>query len=249
MGEKTHKQTLGSVNGDNWLSVSLPPTNQTTEGNWQDSIHFRFDLNTIQHAVLRYSGCNKLNAGRYFPAPSKPKWHSDFQLVIFRVVKSRKYCRFLIWQVLVVLVAGHMQNRRTHGRHVAPGTGGSLNYVPSLFPLAHSPHQQPSDPTCPSQTACTDVTAGTFQICESGTLCESMLSHLQMWNMKLLTSSLTMSVVPPSEIHLPAKAHLFSALAKDRAAQRKPANHHSCHKPFELNLPMLGVIFDNTLGA
>ena len=40
-----------------------------------------------------------------------------------------------------------------------------------------------------------------------------------MWNLKLLTSTLTISVVPPSEIHLPGKAHLFAALteAKDRA--------------------------------
>lgn len=148
---------------------------------------------------------------------------------------------------LVVVVAGHMQNRRTHGRHVALGTGGSLNYVPSLFPQAHSPHQ-PWTPTCSSQTVCSDVTAGTFQICESGTLCKSMLSHLQMWNLKLLTSSLTISVVPPSEIHLPAKAHLFSALAKDRAAG-KARQPPVLPQTSELNLPMLGVIFDNPLGT
>ena len=99
--------------------------------------------------------------------------------------------------------------------------GRGLNDVPHYFP---DPFYHPgfSNPTCLSQTACTDVTAGTFQICESGTLCKSMLSHSQMWNLKLLTSSLTISVVLPLEIHLPAKAHLFSALieAKDRAAEK-----------------------------
>ena len=76
----------------------------------------------------------------------------------------------------------------------------------------------------------TDVTAGTFQICEPGTMSSRTLQINVVTfadvRLKLLTSSITIVLSHPQKFTcLPSRAHLFSAIAinwaKDRAVKAR----------------------------
>ena len=147
-----------------------------------------------------------------------------------------------------------MQNPRAEGRHVSLYTV-TLDNVPPLFPQCPSPSllDLPSCHLLVTNIHCVDVTAGTFQICESRFTLRINVVTLADARQKRLTSSVTICVVPLSNGQkftcLPA--HLFPADAKDRAAvkarQGRGAqvldynvehNHHSPGR-LELILPIM----------
>ena len=114
-----------------------------------------------------------------------------------------------------------MQNPRAEGRHVSLYTV-TLDNVPPLFPQCPSPSllDLPSCHLLVTNIHCVDVTAGTFQICESRFTLWINVVTLADARQKRLTSSVTICVVPLSngQKFTCQPAHLFPADAKDRAA-------------------------------
>ena len=121
-----------------------------------------------------------------------------------------------------VVLVGHMQNQRTHERHV------SLPRIMFQGPPIMSPHyfQETHSGSCcwirllnsHLRITITDVTAGTFQICEPGTMSSRTLQINVVTfadvRLKLLTSSITIVLSHPQKFTcLPSRAHLFSAIA------------------------------------